>query len=261
MNGSAYDRSRYAAENLRVVNQTYGEAIAEGDIANHVKWRTNGINVAVGTTELVLMTGATARYPWPAVAIPWYFSSSSANDTAGGTGARTLLFTGIDGSWNVASETVALNGVGRVAPAGTYLAPVTVETKCATWGTGLKNAGVISAYDAAAAGNVLLAMDAGTNAANVAVYMVPAGKTMYLKKVLVSCVDLNANQFTTIRLYEAMPGSLAFFRREPYILANTPLLDEFWSPPKYAAGTRIEITGVASGGTAGVAAKALGWIE
>lgn len=48
-------------------------------------------------------------------------SSSSANDTAAGTGARTLRIEGLDGNYDLQSEIVVLNGVTPVNTVNTYL--------------------------------------------------------------------------------------------------------------------------------------------
>lgn len=57
---------------------------------------------------------------WITTATALEVLSSSANDTAAGTGARTVTITGLDNSYNVISETISLNGVAAVQSTKTY---------------------------------------------------------------------------------------------------------------------------------------------
>lgn len=68
--------------------------------------------------------------------------SSSANDTAAGTGARTIVVEGLDGSFLPVIETVTLAGATPVALANTSLIAVN-RVRIATAGSGLTNAGTI----------------------------------------------------------------------------------------------------------------------
>lgn len=106
--------------------------------------------------------------------------STSANDTAAGTGARTVLVTYLDAAFAVHQETVTLNGTTPVNTAGTNIAYVE-SMKVATVGAGAVNAGVISMTSAVAGG--------GSTVGSIAVadqqtwwchHYVPAGVTCYL---------------------------------------------------------------------------------
>jgi len=58
---------------------------------------------------------------WDASPVSLEVVSSSAADSAAGAGARTLLLTTLDGSYNEAFNFIALNGVTPVAVPGTHL--------------------------------------------------------------------------------------------------------------------------------------------
>lgn len=89
--------------------------------------RRFGFNPAVGTTfEAIDETGAAAPY-MPSTPLKFEVVSASANDTAAGTGARTVQVTGIDANWNLLSETVTLNGLTPVQSVGTYYRVTKVE--------------------------------------------------------------------------------------------------------------------------------------
>jgi hypothetical protein len=262
MSGSAFGPSptSYAGKGIRTVDQSYGQAIAEGDIFGHDKWKVVGFRTAVPTTESHLALGATGRFPWPSVPITVYLNSSSASDDAGGTGARTVRFYGIVLGGAVDYEDIALDGTTKVATAKQYLAPIIDQTVVTTTGTGLSNAGTITCSTVAGAtgvGDIWWAMTAGTNQAAGSVYYVPTGKTAFLIKILVGEAS---TQGATFRLYACAPGGL-FLRRDVYQVDGQGFFDEFLIPPKYPAGTRLEVTSQSSSGTAIVSAKFLGWVE
>ena len=100
-----------------------GQSSNTGTSANPV-WGVGG-----GTAYVQLTTGTALE----AV-------SSSANDASAGTGARTILITGVDSSYLPFKETVTLNGVTPVALANTSVIAIN-SAKVLTSGSGLTNAG------------------------------------------------------------------------------------------------------------------------
>lgn len=70
-------------------------------------------------------------------------SSSSANDAAAGTGARTVTVYGLDSAGKMQTETIALNGQTAVTTTKTFWRVFGIQV--ATAGTGRKNAGDIYA--------------------------------------------------------------------------------------------------------------------
>ena len=72
-----------------------------------------------GVEETVWAEGG--NYPWLDNAVTMFVSSSSANDTSGGTGANTILIQGLDEDYNEIEETVVLNGQTQVATQLSYL--------------------------------------------------------------------------------------------------------------------------------------------
>lgn len=75
--------------------------------------RTPDIDGADANEEIWDGTGAYAGFLATATAMT--ISSSSANDTAAGTGARTVTVIGLDANWRQVSQTVTLNGQTGVA--------------------------------------------------------------------------------------------------------------------------------------------------
>jgi len=83
-----------------------------------------------GSTSYVQMTSGTACE----------VVSSSANDTAAGTGARTIIVQGLNSSYVPFQETITLNGVTPVPLVNTSIVAVN-RAWVATAGSGLVNAG------------------------------------------------------------------------------------------------------------------------
>lgn len=248
-------------EKLRTLSMRYTYGIAEGIVPNHVKGKVIGFRSALSTTESHLALGATGRFVWPTVAQVFYLSSSSASDdgSPAGTGAQTVLFAGLDASGVMATETVVLNGVTQVATVGTYLAPCINDTYVNAAGSTGSNVGTITCHSATpgTAGTVVWAMGPTTNQAQGSVFRVPTGKVGYMIKVV---VGESSTQGVVFRFYARLPGGL-MRKVDSYQVDGNMFFDEFLIPPKYPAGTQIEMTAQANSGTAIVSCKMVGWIE
>ena len=135
----------------------------------------NNPDVDIATTpEDVWEAGG--LYPFQLTAQPLEILSSSAADAAAGTGARTVIVSGLNASWVEQSETVSLNGVG-VVPLLTPFFRVN-RCECLTAGTGQANAGIIT-LRVAGAGATQAIIGIADGRAHQAIYTVPAGKTLF----------------------------------------------------------------------------------
>jgi hypothetical protein len=114
--------------------------------------------------------GGSGEINWPAAAGVITVVSTSANDDGApvGTGARTIVITGLDGDYEVATETVTLNGTTGVDTTATFLRVNLVTV--ATVGALEENAGAITG---GIAGDEVFRIVAGRNATNRAVYTIP----------------------------------------------------------------------------------------
>jgi hypothetical protein len=113
--------------------------------------------------------------------------STDANDTSGGTGARSLFIQGLDASWNPQSETVVMNGTTPVPTVGSY--SIIHRMKVNSCGTAKSNIGVITAT-AQTDGTVTAEIPAGKGKTLMAIYGVRAGYSLYLEQIYSS---LNAS--------------------------------------------------------------------
>jgi hypothetical protein len=100
----AYNGFKNVDGNPRVVNQTYLEQIAEGNVTGHTPWSKVGFNPAITTTmEDIWSAGGT--YVFPLSALAMQVVSSSAGDEDLGTVIHSGATTGSGGSTTTISVT------------------------------------------------------------------------------------------------------------------------------------------------------------
>jgi hypothetical protein len=130
------------------------------------------MNDSVGTGTYDMWPLASVMV-WPAAAATISVVSSSVNDTAAGTGARTLYIEGLDSNYLVISETITLNGATPVVTANSYLR--VNYAYILTAGSGGVNAGNITGTLSA---NPIFYIEANQGQAHQLQYTVPAGKSL-----------------------------------------------------------------------------------
>lgn len=214
--------------------------------------RRTGYNAGVGTGETTVWNEATTLVAYPATAATVTVSSSSANDTAAGTGARTVTLSGLDGGYNPISETITMNGQTAVTSTLSYLRLYPLST--VTAGTGGANAGTIYAgtgtVTAGVPATIYSSMGIGFNESHQAFYTVPAGMTAYI-------LDLSATSDTAgvrINLYTRAAGSLFQARRINQI-GISGFSRSLQLPLSVPAKTDIEYRALVATGTAKVSAQ------
>jgi hypothetical protein len=176
--------------------------VARSQVDGHTAVFVSGYNTSVGTTYETIWSESTV-YSYPASASVMTISSSSASDTAAGTGARTITIYGLDGSYNQINETVSLNGQTGVSTTNSYLRVLhlfvnTAGSGGAAAGTIYAGTGTVTTGKPANVYGVYTA-DGGATAC---IYTVPAGYTGYIFDFLCSSgVSAVANAFSSIGLY------------------------------------------------------------
>jgi hypothetical protein len=155
--------------------------VARGQIQGHSVVRVFGYNPDIDTSEeAVWPDGGTIPHPTAASVLK--ISSSSTDDDAGGTGALTVFIAGVDGNFNIVSETVTLDGQTAVNTVNEYL--YVNEFYVLTVGTGGANAGNINAGTGTVTAGVPAVLydtiAAGFNQRTTAHYCVPAGYVGYM---------------------------------------------------------------------------------
>lgn len=161
--------------------------VARGQITGHRSVVVFGYNPDVDQTRVTVWPH-TGIIPFPAAALQMKVSSSSTDDTAAGTGARTVYVEGLDANHREISETVTLNGQTAVLTTQSflhindaYVASAGSGNSAAGdiyFGTGTVTAGVpATVYD-------LIKLD--YNRRITGSYTIPAGYTGYLVEGLFS---------------------------------------------------------------------------
>lgn len=175
--------------------------VGRGQIPGHSIVHVFGHNPDVDTAEETIwpVNGLLGHPPVPTVMT---ISSSNANDTAAGTGARTVYILGINGTGGFVSETVTLNGQTPVSTTKAYDA--IEQMAVMTVGSGGVNAGLIYAgtgiVTAGVPDTVYSAVGVGDNLSLVGHWTCPAGHTGYLVLGSITCGTTSGNQYITARL-------------------------------------------------------------
>lgn len=175
--------------------------VARGQIAQHQSVVVFGYNSDVDTSiETVWPYGGILTFP--SAALQMKVSSDSANDTAAGTGARTVYIEGLDVNHAVISETVTLNGQTAVLTTQSFLHVNNFYV--ATAGSGKSAAGSIyigtGTVTAGVPATVYDVILLDYNARITGSYTVPAGYTAYLEQGLFSAGQVSGSNAVTGRL-------------------------------------------------------------
>lgn len=205
------------------------------DAKNIGLWETAAFANKPGLTEVVLKgrNGAittTFEAVWPESAAYTvlaadmsspYVASTSANDTAAGTGARTVSVECVSAAGALTTTTYSLNGQTSVNLTQTCMVINKVEVLTA--GSGGVNAGVIrvgtGANTAGAPAVVHAHVAAGVDVSEQFIYMVPTDYTLLCRNFLVGSLDTtaaNAHRFALDRYV-----GLGILKREELISGET----------------------------------------
>jgi hypothetical protein len=183
--------------------------VSRGQIQGHSVVTVFGYNPDVDTSEeTVWPDGGTV--PHPTVASVLKISSSDANDTSAGTGARTVFIEGLNSSYAVVSETVILNGQTAVDTTNSYL--YVNSFYVVTTGSGGANAGNINAGTGTVTSGVPAVLydiiAAGYNNRTTGHYCVPAGYTGYMVEGLFSAGQATGSTSVTGFLKQHGPDNI-----------------------------------------------------
>lgn len=163
--------------------------VAKGTIPGHALRNLFGVNLDVDLTSETIWS-AGGIYVFPTAARIHSVVSTSALDTAAGTGARTVRLEGLDTTGVTITETVILAGVVPVLTVASFLRINSFVVLTA--GTGGFPAGIITAT-AAVDTTVSAQIEVGKNVANQLVYTVPLAKRAILLHVIAGSLRNSAS--------------------------------------------------------------------
>lgn len=162
--------------------------IPRGLVAGSTSQSMQGYNATVGTTLEPLLASSAATYPSLNAPTALTLSSASVNDTAAGTGARTVRVYGVGAGFVYQQEDIALNGTTAVTSTFTWLGVNQIVVTSAG-SLGNNQGAVYAGFGGVTAGvpaSILCAIAINENKSQGCVYTVPAGFTWEIRSFAVS---------------------------------------------------------------------------
>ena len=224
--------------------------IARGLIRGATVIHKFGRNPSVGgAPETIWEQGGI--YTYLTVASTVYVSGADAQDSAAGTGARTVTVQGLDANYNAIEETLTVDGaVSTKSFLRIFRAFV------ASAGSLLTNKGDVLVSTGASGGGTVLAKIAtigtgtvyGQGQTNLALYTIPAGKTGFLTNWNVGVGAYNDS--VTASLYRREVGNGLIFRTRDIMDVPGGIHPRIYQVPfTLPEKTDIEVRAIASTGT------------
>jgi hypothetical protein len=225
--------------------------VARGQIAGHTSFCQFGINTNVAQSAETVWIGS-SDYSFPAAASVIKVSSSSANDTSAGTGARTVLIEGLNADYASVSETVTMNGQTAVNTTNSYLR--VNRMLVLTAGSGGASAGTIYAGTGTVTSGVPAVVvnqtGSAANESESGFYTVPAGFTAYIYRYTIASGNATANAYSTFKLAIRPYGGVFGIKSYLIIPANNTFECEAAFPNGVPEKADIAVQAFTSSGTA-----------
>ena len=216
----------YLDKLMETIGQSNMLRVARGKEVGSEFFYKFGRNSSISTTSTPedIWNGGGIYTGMPDTAEPLEIFSSSANDTAAGTGARTVLISNLlnDQCVKLPDVTVTLNGTTPVSlgPAAYYRAS---RVKVLTAGSGGENAGTLTLRHQTTTANIFCVMEAGANQSSVAAYTVPFGYTLYVSWINIQLARANgSNGSANVTVRARQPGGVFQAVLNPEVTQGSP---------------------------------------
>ncbi len=218
-------------------------AVQQGKVPGYSIINKFGYNSSIGSGAFETIWEPASNIIFQTSAQTLSVVSSSANDVAAGTGARTLRIQGLDSSFNLLETTITLTGTTPVVTTGIEFIRVfrmSVETAGSTG----NNVGNITATYSSTT-NTAAYIDAANGQTLMTVYTVPNGYTGYLLSLNVSSGKDQEMTFKVITRDNTITD--AGFQTKQYLEVRGGLTYiNFPDGGAYGEKTDIQVTGLAS---------------
>ncbi len=229
----------YQSITLNDTTEDFGLQVARGQVEQHTVRHIFGFNPDVDSAAEETIWTPGGLYTSSSTATAMTLSSTSANDAAAGTGARTVLVLGINGDGGETSEIVTLNGQTAVTTAKTYtdiqsLTVVSAGSSGVNAGTIYIGSGTVTAGVPA---TIYGAMTIGDNQSLSGHIRIPLGYTGFLIKGSISSGSAT-NGYLTGKLKLRMPDGITLTAAIVTLYTGTAEFD-FKYPIKIPAGSTI----------------------
>ena len=233
--------------------------VSRGQVAYHETQFKFGFNpLIVDSLETVWAQGG--LYSYLSSATTLYISSSSTDDDAAGTGARTATVSGLDANYDEVSVTVDLDGQNGVqlGSASNWIRVNRIVVNTA--GSGGQNAGVIYVGDEASPTvgvptNKYATIAIGDNQTLMALWTVPRGYTAYLYETHITVATEANNKYGLITLV-ARPENGVFNIKDKFTMVLDVNTQKYNFPIKFEEKTDIEVRAIGSSSNANIAVSA-----
>jgi hypothetical protein len=229
--------------------------VARGQITGHKVALVSGVASSVGTSFVTVWNQNTV-YSYLSSATTLTVSSSNANDTSAGTGARTLAIFGLDGNYNEINETITLNGQTAVTTVNSYLRVFHLEVLTA--GSGGAASGTIYAgtgtVTAGVPANIYSTYTTGAGA-TACIWTVPAGYTGFLNTYSSGYGITTANAYGNVSVCVRPFGSVFDTALQGRVSNGTELVVSYPYPLVIPEKSDIEIRAFSSTAGANVTAE------
>ena len=181
---------------MLVITDDYNSTLVKGGIEDHAKLNISGFTqtLAAPGNSKTLWTLNEDHYQ-PETAAQIKIESSSADDTDGGTGARTITITGIKSDKTEDTETKTLNGTTAITTTNSYF--LIYNFTVTSVGSNGSNVGNIKAY-VSDDNNIVNYINAGENNSSMCIYRVPINKTLLIKNILVNGLSNGCNMHVRV---------------------------------------------------------------
>lgn len=253
---------------MALVKENYlEERVAMGLVPGVTPIRILGVNIGPTTTaEILGASGSTHAFPVAALSSP-KVSSSSANDTAAGSGVRTITATGVNSSFVEVSETISMNGQTQVAVTAAFMDVNTFRT--ATVGTaGGAAAGDIYFYTGAATAGVpndLTTVQAkvlvGYNQDLTCKYTVPAGKSLLIRRFTAGTHGSATAQPTLLRVHYSTNFGITYMETfDTHMNTGGKVDSNLKNPMYFPEKTQMMVSVLCAAGTAATMGALEGWV-
>ncbi len=216
----------------------YFTSVSRGLVPGHSSVLVAGHSADVTTSDGSLWEGGGIYVP-PTAATILKISSSDANDTSAGAGARTVTLTGLDANYAEITETVALSGQTVVDTTSAFLR--TNRFEVSTVGSGGANAGAIYAGVGVVTAGVPATkygvMLIGDNFSFTSHYTVPAGYTAFVHGVFYASTASKTLDVLAVVAAEGGPY-VPFYRGHTY---EVPFDHKFESPHSISEKSDLDL--------------------
>lgn len=219
---------------LPVSARDYLTEVSAGIIPGAQTIYQNGYNSDIDAGPADVWSGG-GLYPWMTAETALEIVSTSANDTAAGTGARTVMLTGLNASHVEVVQILTLNGLTPVAiPTNLYRINANIVATAGSIGT---NDGTVTVRDAGG-GTTRAVMDAGYGLLRQSQFTVPAGETLFILTATHSINKPTTTRDATVAFYFRAQGGAALLFLEISVNGQ-PLIIPVVPPAKIPEKTDI----------------------